>query len=200
MTHLTTLQKLRQTLELHEPADDKEGVDRGEMLHRAQTLPSPFDRKGPDAHFTGSALVVDSTGTRVCLLLHRKLNRWLQPGGHAEAADEGELATTALREAREELGLTVRLHPTAPAPLDLDIHRIPGRADEPGHWHLDVRYLLVAEDPDALRADAEETSGAQWLTFDEALARADEAPLRRLLMKGRRAAPAGTSSAGPTRG
>ena len=78
-----------------------------------------------------------------------------------------------------------------PRPLDVDIHTIPARKTEPEHLHLDVRFLVVAEDPEALVHDPNESSGVQWLTWDEALARADEAPLRRLLEKARAAARAG---------
>ncbi len=175
------------TLAHHRPADEKETQDLESMRGFAASLPEPFSRTQWPAHFTGSAVVVDPSGARVCLLLHRKLQRWLQPGGHAEPADGGDLQRTALREAREETGLEVALHPTAPRPLDVDVHVIPARKDEPEHRHLDIRYLVVAAEPERLAHDAAESSGAGWLGWDEALARADEAPLRRLLEKARAA-------------
>ncbi|MEW5741631.1 MAG: NUDIX hydrolase [Myxococcota bacterium] len=172
----------------HAPADEKERVDLLAMREFAASLPRPFSREQWPAHFTGSAVVVDPAGQRVCLVLHAKLQRWLQPGGHADDADGGELSRTALREAREETGLDVALHPTAPRPLDVDVHVIPARKGEPEHRHLDVRYLVVAKDADALAHDPNESHGAQWLSWDEALRRADEAPLVRLLAKAREAA------------
>ena len=178
---------LAATLARHVPADAKEAEDLAQMRGFLASLPAPFQRTQWPAHFTGSAVVVDPRGERVCLLLHGKLHRWLQPGGHAEAADGGDLERTALREAAEETGLAVALHPTAPRPLDVDVHVIPARRDEPEHRHLDVRFLVVAADAGALAHDAAESSGAAWLTWEEALARADEAPLRRLLEKARAA-------------
>ena len=74
-----------------------------------------------------------------------------------------------------------------PLPLDVDVHRIPARKTDPEHFHLDVRYLVVAEDAAALKHDPNESHGAQWLSWQEALLRADEAPLRRMLEKARRA-------------
>ncbi len=170
----------------HVPEDAKEREDLERMRHFAQALAQPFSRTQLEAHFTGSAVVVDPSGTRIVLLHHRKLLRWLQPGGHADVTDAGSMAATALREAREETGCRVSLHPTAPQPLDVDIHTIPARRDEPAHHHLDVRFLVVAENPEALVHDPAESFGAQWLTWDEALTRADEAPLRRMLEKARR--------------
>lgn len=172
-------------LAAHQPFDDKEREDLAAMRAFATSLAAPFSRTQWPAHFTGSAVVVTPDGSRVCLVLHAKLNRWLQPGGHADVADGGSMAATALREAREETGLQVSLHPSAPRPLDVDVHLIPARQTEPEHRHLDVRSLVVAENPDALEHDPNESHGAQWLSWDDALARADEEPLRRLLAKAR---------------
>jgi len=176
---------LIELLSTHSPVDDKERADLATMRDFATSLTEPFSRTQWPAHFTGSAVVVAPDGARVCLVLHAKLNRWLQPGGHADAADAGSMEATALREAREETGLEISLHPRAPRPLDVDVHVIPARKTEPEHRHLDVRYLAVAEHPDALKHDPTESHGAQWLSWDDALARADEAPLRRLLEKAR---------------
>lgn len=181
---LTARDALRALLGPHRPADEKERADLDVMRRFADQLDDPFSRSEPEAHFTGSAVVVTPGGDRVCLLHHGKLNRWLQPGGHADAAD-GTMALTALREAKEETGCEVALHPAAPQPLDVDVHVIPARKTEPEHRHLDIRFLVVAQNPEALAHDPGESHGAQWLSWDDALARADEAPLRRLLEKAR---------------
>lgn len=179
---------LEALLQAHVPCDANEAEALLRLRAFAKSLEAPFSRAQLPAHFTGSAVVVDPTGSRVVLLFHGKLARWLQPGGHAEPADLSDLAATALREAREETGCQVALHPTAPRPLDVDAHRIPARGDEAEHTHLDVRFLVVAKDPAALAHDPLESAGAQWLSFDEALARADEPALVRLLEKARAAA------------
>ena len=179
---------LRAALLAHECAGETEERDREAMLALVQTEPACFARTTFDpGHFTGSAVVVNPTGTLVCLILHAKLGRWLQPGGHADPADGGDLGATALREAHEETGLDVSLHPNAPRPLDVDAHVIPARKDEPEHRHLDVRFLVVASNPEALSRDPAETHGAQWLTWEDATSRADEPPLRRLLSKAQHA-------------
>jgi 8-oxo-dGTP pyrophosphatase MutT (NUDIX family) len=184
---------LVELLSRHVPTDAKEREDLERMRTFAAELASPFSRAQATAHFTGSAVVVDPAGERVALIHHGKVKRWLQPGGHAEEADGGLMEATALREAQEETGCRVRLHPTAPRPLDVDIHRIPARKDEPEHLHLDVRYLIVAEDPEALAHDPNESFGARWVSWKDALERADEAALRRLLEKARAAVGASPS-------
>lgn len=177
---------LHELLAHHQPQDAKEAADLLELRAQAGALARPFWRGQWPAHFTGSAVVVDASGARTCLVHHRKLGRWLQPGGHADELDGGDLARTALREASEETGLVVTLAPGVPPPLDVDVHVIPARGAEPEHRHLDVRFLLVASGSDALTPDLAESLGAQWLEWDEALARADEPSLVRLLQKARR--------------
>ncbi|HEY0332409.1 MAG TPA: NUDIX hydrolase [Stenotrophomonas sp.] len=102
---------------------------------------NPFVRERLAGHFTGSAWLVDQAGERVLLTHHRKLDRWLQLGGHADG--ERDLARVALKEAEEESGL-VGLSLAGPEPFDLDRHWIPGRREVDGHWHYDVRYIVRA--------------------------------------------------------
>ena len=148
-----------EVLRAYVSADEREEAERCAMLRLAEELERPTSRDQAQAHFTASAFVVDEAGERTCLVSHVKLERLLQPGGHVEPTDLS-FEAAALREAREETGLELALHPTAPRPFDLDIHEIPARPGEPAHFHLDVRYLLVGSgDPCA---------GAAWHPLGEA--------------------------------
>lgn len=154
-------------LRAHLPADAEEARHRDRILEFLARHPDPFDRAIPEGHLTGSAFVVAEGGDRLLLLRHRKLGRWLQPGGHA---DPGEAAgeAVALREAREETGIeALVLHPRAPRPLDVDVHEIPARAGEPAHQHLDLRYLVVAPGGAVLRRAPAESSDLRWFGWDE---------------------------------
>lgn len=91
-------------------------------------------------HLTGSAWLVSRDGERALLMHHRKLKRWLQPGGHADGSSD--LAQVALREAEEETGL-IDLQ-VMPEIFDLDRHLIPARGSEPEHWHYDIRFIVQA--------------------------------------------------------
>lgn len=165
---------LEALLRAHAPADAKEHADREAMLDFLARLPEPFSPRQEEAHFTASALVVDPGGTRTCLVLHRKLGLWLQPGGHVEPVD-ASVAAAALREVREETGLAGAL--AAAAPVHLDVHAIPERADMPAHLHLDVRFLVVADGEPAL---SDESTDVRWWTLADARTAGDES-LARLL-------------------
>jgi 8-oxo-dGTP pyrophosphatase MutT (NUDIX family) len=100
----------------------------------------PFVRERTAGHFTASCWLVDRSGTRVLLTHHRKLQRWLQLGGHADG--DRDLAQVALREAQEESGLDgLRVEREL---FDIDRHWIPERGDVAGHWHYDARYVVHA--------------------------------------------------------
>jgi 8-oxo-dGTP pyrophosphatase MutT (NUDIX family) len=120
--------------------------------------PDCLHRTCRPGHLTGSAVVVDPARGRALLIHHAKLNRWLQPGGHADG--EGNLALVARKEAVEETGLT-GLRLVTPA-IDLDRHAIPARPGEPAHDHLDLRFLILAG-PSTLALPNDETLGARWV-------------------------------------
>ena len=182
---------LESILLAHRASEPREESDRIRMIAFAKSHPSPFDRTISEGHFTGSGLVMSEDGVSVLLLHHIKLARWLQPGGHGEPGEtEGE--KVACREVLEETGLPPRLHPTAPRPFDVDIHRIPARKQDPEHEHLDLRYLFVASTREPLRAEAAEPPGPgiigptlRWFDVDQALAMDIDEGLKRMIRKAR---------------
>jgi 8-oxo-dGTP pyrophosphatase MutT (NUDIX family) len=176
---------LAEQLARHRPADAAEAEDLRRIRDFVARQADPFDRRIAAGHLTGSALVVSAAGTHVLLVHHRKLERWLQPGGHADPGEaSGE--EVALREAREETGIAgLLLHPRAPRPLDVDVHEIPARDGEPAHEHLDLRYLVVAPETAALVRAATESSDLRWFEWDELAALDLDPGLRRLLRKAR---------------
>jgi 8-oxo-dGTP pyrophosphatase MutT (NUDIX family) len=103
--------------------------------------PRCFERHTQEGHVTGSAWVVDGRLDHILLTHHRKLDKWLQLGGHADG--DHDIVRVALTEAREESGIDDMrlLHPMI---FDLDVHVIPARSTDPEHLHYDVRYVIVA--------------------------------------------------------
>ena len=104
---------------------------------------------------------MDPTRRLVLLVLHRKVGRWLQPGGHCEPGD-ASLAAAALREATEESGIDGL--EVDPGILQVDRHPAPCR---PGivEEHLDVRYLVLAP-ANASPVASAESDAARWFRWD----------------------------------
>jgi 8-oxo-dGTP pyrophosphatase MutT (NUDIX family) len=167
------------------PGDAEEARDRDRILAFVLRHERPFDRRILEGHLTASAITVSADGARVLLLHHRKLDRWLQPGGHGDPGEAtGE--AVALREAFEETGIAgLVLHPGAPRPLDVDVHAIPARGYEPAHEHLDLRYLVVAPHGASVAPDLAELHEVRWVEWDGTGPLAPDPGLRRALAKAR---------------
>jgi len=161
------------------------GVDPVEESHRAAILvqveatPLWWHRDTLPGHVTASAFVIDAAMDRLLLHHHRKLDRWLQLGGH----DDGERdpARAVLREVREESGLAeFAFLGGQPTILDLDVHAIPARGAMPAHDHLDVRFLIVADPAATLSRDAAESKELAWFAVAEGIALMDEEAAERV--------------------
>jgi len=133
-------------------------------------------------HLTGSAFVVDPSRMMCLMLFHTKLQRWLQPGGHADG--DTNLAHVALREAEEETGIS-GLRVVTPA-IDVDIHRVdPPKED--AHLHLDVRYLVIAP-AGSEPVGNHESQALRWVTEAELVDFDVDDGLRRMAKAGFEAA------------
>ena len=140
-----------------------------------------FERTLAIGHVTGSAWLVNESGTDVLLTHHRKLNLWLQLGGHADG--DPDVLAVALREAFEESGLK-QITPVSAEILDIDIHRIPARKNEPEHDHYDVRYAMRATG-DLSYVVSDESHDLQWIPIGEIKRLTDENSMLRMAAKWR---------------
>ena len=122
-----------------------------------------FERTHLSGHITGSAFIVSEDFTQTLLVHHVKLNKWLQPGGHADG--DVNVSRVALREANEETGLK-NLELVTHDIFDLDIHPIPARKDFPQHDHYDVRYLVRASLSQKIIV-SEESNDVKWVLLRE---------------------------------
>jgi 8-oxo-dGTP pyrophosphatase MutT (NUDIX family) len=154
-----------------------------------ESHPDCLVRSCRPGHITGSAWIVSADRRRVALVHHRKLERWLQPGGHADG--EADVVAVAWREACEETGLAdLRLlfGGDELVPLDIDVHEIPARYDHQGHLveeaheHHDIRFLFVAAGDAPLVASGE-SHDAQWFDLEELQSSLEEESLLRMLVK-----------------
>ncbi|MCA9261925.1 MAG: NUDIX hydrolase, partial [Planctomycetales bacterium] len=150
-----------------------------------------FDRTCRPGHITGSAWVTTPQRDRFLLVHHAKLEKWLQPGGHADG--EHDVAGVALREAREESGIDALKLATCETrggalPYDLDVHVIPARFDREGqlledaHEHHDVRFLILG-DAAIEPCVSVESHAAGWFTADEVRSLTQEESVLRMLRR-----------------
>ena len=182
-------------LEGYAPAAPEEAASLARIRRFLEAPADPFARANPEGHITASAVIARPDGSEFLLVYHRKLSRWLQPGGHTEESDASAY-DAALREAREETGVSALDAPLGSAVFDVDVHAIPAHKQDPAHSHFDVRYLLTtsehahavhAEDPDRpMRWVSMEK--ARELGLDPSLARALE-KARALLARRLQSAP-----------
>jgi 8-oxo-dGTP pyrophosphatase MutT (NUDIX family) len=171
-------------LEGYAPAAPEESESLARIRRLLESPADPFARANPEGHITASAIVARPDGSEFLLVHHRKLGRWLQPGGHTEDADASAFEA-ALREAREETGIAAFDRPIGTEILDVDVHAIPAQRKDPAHSHFDIRYLLtssalghaaLAEDPDR---------PMRWVTLEQGRAMGLDPSLARSLQKAR---------------
>ncbi|HEY0653995.1 MAG TPA: NUDIX hydrolase [Chryseosolibacter sp.] len=163
--------KTRQDLSLSLEAYTSAFPEEQEFVARFLQLlknPRAYHRDHLPGHMTGSAWIIDQSRQYTLLVHHAKLQRWLQPGGHADG-DENIVAV-ARKEAEEETGLQklTLLNPI----FDIDIHPIPARKDFPQHDHYDIRCLFMA-DKNELLVVSEESHAVEWIPLKDVATRSD---------------------------
>lgn len=125
--------------------------------------PCAYQRDHLPGHITASAWITDESAANVLLLHHKKLDRWLQPGGHADG--EEDVVVVATKEVMEETGLKTFLHKHHGL-FDIDIHLIPARNEFPEHYHYDIRFLLQADFTTELIV-SDESHALKWFPMEE---------------------------------
>jgi 8-oxo-dGTP pyrophosphatase MutT (NUDIX family) len=173
-----TRDDLLDLLRTHRPADARETALTARLTAFVATHADCFERSLLIGHVTASAWVLDPSRRYVLLLHHRKLDRWLQPGGHCDG--DPDVRAVAQREAEEETGLPVRLRDEAI--FDVDIHPIPARGAVPEHEHFDVRFLFKTELVEPV-VRLEEAREARWVPLEEVARFTNDESVLRMVRK-----------------
>ena len=172
---------LLEKLGAYQPPDPREAAAADALRAFVMAHPDCFERSLAIGHITGSAWIVDPDRTSALLTYHRKLDKWLQLGGHADG--DPDILRVALREAREESGLE-EIRAVSKDIFDIDIHVIPARAAEREHLHYDVRFLLEA-DPRAPLTASHESRSLAWVPLGEIERLNPEESITRMVAKTR---------------
>ena len=167
--------ELIQQVEHYRPWNEQEAEDKKEFLERLKSGESLYTRENRCAHLTASAWVVSPDRKQVLMAYHNLYDSWAWLGGHADG--EKDLLKTAIREVREESGLS-DVKPVIADIYSLEILTVDGHEKHgsyvPSHLHLNVTYLLEADTKAPVRCKPDENSKVGWFTLEEALAASSE--------------------------
>ena len=162
--------KIVEEIKEYAPCCEQEARDKALILDYLDKNANAFSREDPIAHMTASAWIVNPERTKTLMVYHRIYDSWSWTGGHADG--ETDLLAVALREAREETGLR-HVRPVDGRIFSLEVLTVDGHekrgAYVPSHLHLNLTYLLEADEDEALFPCEEENKGVAWFTLSEAL-------------------------------
>ena len=169
------MERLRREIEAYRPWNEQEARDREMLLYALDRLETPLCRENPFAHFSASSWIVNPDRTRALMAWHNIYRTWSWTGGHADG--EADLLAVALREAREETGIGA-IRPVRPEIYSLEILPVNSHVKRgqfvAAHLHLNVTYLLEADDAQPVRPKADENSAVGWLPLHEAAENREE--------------------------
>lgn len=168
-------ERLINELESYIPFNGQEERDRWTILHLLRTNHDLFERSNLTCHMTASAWVVNYDRTKVLMAYHRLYDSWAWLGGHADGNQN--LLRVALKEVKEESGIT-EVSPVSPGIYSIEILTVDGHEKRgtyvPSHLHLNITYLMEADDRQELRIKEDENSAVAWFSLEEALERSTE--------------------------
>jgi len=154
--------QLRERLKSYQTIYEDEKAFIPRFLSLLNNFPNCYERSLLSGHLTGSGWIVDRKAESVVLLHHKKLNRWLQPGGHADG--EENICRVSSKEAEEETGLK-SLKFFNEDIFDIDIHIIPARKNIRTHYHFDIRFLFIADHSEKIVV-SDESNEVAWIPID----------------------------------
>lgn len=161
---------LKRSIDLYVPFNEQEEKDKVQILKFLTENEDAFSRNNNLAHMTASSWVVNADRTRVLMIYHKIYDSWSWTGGHAD--DEEDLLGVAMREVREETGIR-NIRPISDEIYSLEILTVDGHEKKgkyvSSHLHMNVTYLLQADENEDLTVCEDENSGVRWFSLEKAL-------------------------------
>ena len=167
--------ELTEAIRAFRPENEQEEADKKGILAFLAANENAFTRDNTIAHMTASAWVVNHDRTKVLMVYHKIYDSWSWTGGHADG--EEDLLAVALREVTEETGVS-SVTPVSKDIFSLEILTVDGHEKHgsyvPSHLHMNVTYLLEADEEEPLTVCEVENKGVAWFGLDEALSASSE--------------------------
>lgn len=162
------LRNLRLVVQQFRPSCEQEERDQGVMLRFLEENDDCLKRSNLTAHFTASSWILNPNRDKVLMVYHNIYDSWSWTGGHADG--EPDLMAVAVREAREETGVG-ELKLLQREPVSLEVITVDGHEKHgsyvPSHLHLNLTYLLEAEENQRLTVKEDENSGVRWIPVQD---------------------------------
>ena len=164
------IEKLKKNIEMFVPYNEQEEVDRKIMLKYINDFDDTLTRQNEYGHFTSSAFVLNKERTKILMIYHKIYNSWAWTGGHSDG--DNDLLYVAMKEAKEETGIK-NVTPILEDIYSLEIINVNGHEKKGkyvgSHVHLNVTYLLEADDNEGIHIKEDENSGVKWVSINEVL-------------------------------
>ena len=164
------IEKLKKNIEMFVPYNEKEEVYRKIMLKYINDFDDTLTRQNEYGHFTSSAFVLNKERTKILMIYHKIYNSWAWTGGHSDG--DNDLLYVAMREAKEETGIK-NVTPILEDIYSLELINVNGHEKKGkyvgSHVHLNVTYLLEADDNEGIHIKEDENSGVKWVSINEVL-------------------------------
>ena len=160
---------LKEQIKNYVPFDEQEEKDKVQFLKFIDTFDNVLTRENIFGHITSSAFVVNKERTKMLVVCHIIDDGWIYPGGHADG--EEDLLSVALREVEEETGLKPKVLDNSIFSIQSGpvIGHIKRGKYVSAHIHYDVIYLMEADDKIPLKYKKDESKGAKWIPFENAM-------------------------------
>lgn len=174
------IEKLKKNIEIFEPYNEQEEVDKRIMLKYIDDFSDILTRNNEYGHFTSSAFIFNKNRTKILMVYHKIYNSWAWPGGHSDG--ESDLLKVAIKEAKEETGIK-NVTPILEKIYSLEVLSVDGHEKRGkyvgSHVHLNATYLLEADENEKISIKEDENSGVKWVPINEIISISSEPWIRK---------------------
>ena len=168
-------EELKDKIEKFKPYNEQEKVEKNIILKYFAIFDDVLTRQNEIGHFTSSSFILNKERTKMLIIYHKIYNSWGWTGGHSDG--DSDLLYVAMKEAKEETGIN-HVKPILNDIYSLEIINVDGHEKREkyvgSHAHLNVTYLLEADEKEEIHIKEDENSGVKWVKIEDILKETSE--------------------------